>query len=182
MTEGNVSMLQTQQAATSTAVTAHTGQIASLNNTTATHTSQIAATSFTANGALQRSGGTMSGGLNMGGNVISGAGPAVNADDLISKGQVDVGFAGLNSRIDGVERNVTRAKQGVASSMAMAGVSMPAGKKITLGGHVASVDGQQALGFSAGAMVSKNVMIDAGVGFSTNGGPAGVRLGGQVAW
>ncbi len=181
-TEANVATMQSQQATTTATVTTHTGQIASLNTTVAAHGSQIAAATTTANSALQRSGGTMTGGLNMGGHVISGAGPAINADDLITKGQVDVGFAGVNSRINGVERDVTRAKQGVASSMAMSGVSMPAGKKFTLGGHVASFDGQQALGFSAGAMVAKNVMIDAGVGFSTNGGPAGVRLGGQVAW
>jgi hypothetical protein len=64
----------------------------------------------------------------------------------------------------------------------MSGVAMPAGKKVTLGGHVASFNGQQALGFSAGVMVNKSVMLDAGLGFSTNGGPVGVRVGGQVAW
>ena len=175
--------------AVSSTVTTQGNKIAALDGrqtvsegNVATLQTQQAATALTANGALQRSGGLMTGNMNMGGHVIGGSGPAVLADDLITKGQVDLAISVANSRIDHVEEGVTRANRGVASAMAMSGVGMPDGKKFVLGGHVATFAGQQALGFSAGAMISKTMMLDAGVGVSTNGGPAGVRVGGQVAW
>jgi trimeric autotransporter adhesin len=62
-------------------------------STDAVNGSQLFAVKSAADGALQRSGGTMTGGINMGGNVISNlAGPVV-ATDAANKAYVDGKFA-----------------------------------------------------------------------------------------
>ena len=92
------------------------------NSTDAVNGSQLFAVSQVADGALQTTGGTLSGNLNLGGNRITGLAAPVDATDAATRGYVDglqtqnvnnfnLLTAGLNNAFRGIERN----SQGVSA-------------------------------------------------------------------
>jgi len=92
-----------------------------------------------ANSALQRSGGTMSGNMNMGGNRITSSAPPIESSDVANKGYVDSlflaygsGLANVQSQIKSIAEKVDGNTQGLAIAMAMGGLSIPEGKTFAL--------------------------------------------------
>ncbi len=111
-------------------------------STDAVNGGQLYAVQVTADGALQRSGGTLSGNLNLGGNRVTGLAAPVDASDAATRGYVDglqnqntgnfnLLTSGLNSAFKGIERN----SQGVALPSRWAAASCRTTRISRFGAH-----------------------------------------------
>lgn len=159
------------------------GSVAALS-TDAVNGGQLFAVQQVADGALQRSGGTMTGGLNMGGNRISGVGAPQDANDVATKAYVDsmqglngAQLAGLTNGLNTAFRKIERSSQGVALAMAMGGGYLQPESRFALFGGWGNFDGHNALAAQSYVRVSRDVSLNAGLSVGLEEGLVGTRIG-----
>lgn len=145
---------------------------------------QLYAVQQVADGALQRSGGTMSGGIDMGGNRISNAAAPQDANDVATKGYVDsmqglgaVQLAGLTNGLNTAFGKIERNGQGVALAMAMGGGYLEPESRFALFGGWGNFDGHNALAAQSYVRVSRDVSLNAGLSVGLEEGLVGTRIG-----
>ncbi len=154
------------------------------SSTDAVNGSQLFSVQTLASGGLQRSGGTMSGNIAMGGNRVTGIGAPVDMSDAATKGYVDgiqaqnvdkfnLMTAGLNSAFRGIEKN----SQGVALSMAMGGGFLSDDKDFSLWGAWGNFNGYNALAAQTYIRLSDDAYLNAGVSFGMEEKLVGTRVG-----
>ena len=159
------------------------GQVAA-NSTDAVNGGQLYTVQQTADGALQRSGGTMTGNVNMGGNTISGLAGPISSSDAVNKGyldgiqaQNDVKFdmltTGLNSAFDSIERN----SQGVALAMAMGGGFLSDDKDLSLWGAWGHFDGYDAFAAQTYIRVTDDIYVNGAISYGLDEELVGTRVG-----
>ena len=130
--------------------------------------------------AMQTTGATMTGELNMGGNRITNVAAPIASTDAATKGYVDAKFNKVTSRLTSVEQNTRRNTDGVAIAIAMGGLSLPANKTVAIGANVGVFDGSHAFATQGAFKVSDSVVFNTGIGFA--GGNVGGRMGLMAAW
>lgn len=158
-------------------------------------TNAAASAQATANGALQRTGGTMTGGIDMGGNRITNVAAPVDPGDAANKAYVDEQFTEtrqsvsvLQNDVRGLRKRDEELAEGIAISMAVATPSFQPGQTFALRAGWANFDGSSAFGLSAAGIIDRGtfgygstVILDAGLGTgatqSVSAGRAGVTLG-----
>lgn len=149
----------------------------------------------TANGALQRSGGTMTGDINMGGRAITNVAAPVSSGDAANKVYVDqqVGAANsaitaLRSDVNGLRQRDDQLAEGIAIALAVQAPTFLPGQTFAVRVGWGNFDGSSAVGLAAAGIVDRNtfgpgssVVVDAGIGTgatqSVSAGRAGVTLG-----
>jgi hypothetical protein len=146
--------------------------------------SQLYTVQQVADGALQRSGGTMSGELAMGGNRVSGVGAPVNGNDAANKayvdtlqGQTNQQLAGLTTGLNTAFNRIERNSQGVALAIAMGGGYLSDHSKFSLWGGWGNFDGYNALAAQSYLRLSDDVVINGGVSFGLEENLVGTRIG-----
>lgn len=136
-----------------------------------------------ASNAMQSTGATMSGELDMGGNRITNVGDPVLATDAATKGYVDTKFQGVTSRLTAVEEQTRRNTDGVAIAIAMGGLSLPANKDVAIGANISFFDGSQALATQGAFKVNDYMVFNTGIGFALGSDTTvGGRMGLMAAW
>ncbi|NJM51839.1 MAG: hypothetical protein HC843_14035, partial [Sphingomonadales bacterium] len=159
------------------------GNIAT-GSTDAVNGGQLYDVSVVANGALQRTGGTLSGNLNLGGNRITGLANPVDASDAATRGYVDAlqlqnlnNFnlltTGLNNAFKGIERN----SQGVALAIAMGGGFLSDDKDFSLWGAWGNFAGYNAAALQTYIRLSDDTYINAGLSYGFEEQLIGTRVG-----
>lgn len=134
-------------------------------------------------GALQRSGGTMTGELNMGGNRITNVAAPVNATDAATKGYVDGAMNGFDGRIAAVEKQTQRNTDGVAIAIAMGGIALPPNKDVGIGANIGFFDGSQAFATQGVFKVNDSMTFNSAIGFALGADTTvGGRMGLMAAW
>lgn len=137
----------------------------------------------TAAGALQRSGGIMTGNLSMGGNRVTDVGAPVDANDAANKAYVDQQVGVLNDRVANVEQQARINTQGVAIAIALGGVSLPANKNVAVGANLGFFQDAQAFAAQGVFRVDDHVYFNTGVGMALgNASTTGGRVGLMAAW
>lgn len=149
----------------------------------------------TANGALQRSGGTMTGAVNMGGHSVTNVAAPVNANDAANKAYVDDQVSAASSAIGALQSDVRDLRQrddqlaeGIAIAMAVDAPTFLPGQTFAVRVGWGNFDGSSAVGLSAAGLIDRNtfgpgssVILDAGIGTgatqSVSAGRAGVTFG-----
>ncbi|MFC4293435.1 hypothetical protein ACFOWX_13510, partial [Sphingorhabdus arenilitoris] len=153
-------------------------------STDAVNGGQLYDVSVVANGALQRTGGTLSGNLNLGGNRITGLAAPVDASDAATRGYVDglqaqnvnnfnLLTAGLNNAFKGIERN----SQGVALAIAMGGGFLSDDKDFSLWGAWGNFAGYNAASLQTYIRLSDDSYINAGLSYGFEEQLVGTRVG-----
>lgn len=80
-------------------------------------------------------------------------------------------------------RRIDENREGVAMALAVAGtLSLPPGKNFALTGNWGTFEGDNALGFSGTARISKNLYFNAGIGSGLSRGTTGGRAGFTALW
>lgn len=153
-------------------------------STDAVNGSQLYTVQQVADGALQRSGGTMAGELAMGGNRVSGVGAPVNGNDAANKayvdtlqGQTNQQLAGLTTGLNKAFNRIERNSQGVALAIAMGGGYLSDHSKFALWGGWGNFDGYNALAAQSYLRLSDDVVINGGVSFGLEENLVGTRIG-----
>lgn len=149
----------------------------------------------TANGALQQSGGTMTGAVNMGGHSVTNVAAPVNANDAANKTYVDEQVSAASSAIGALQSDVRGLRQrddqlaeGIAIAMAIDAPTFLPGQTFAVRVGWGNFDGSSAVGLSAAGLIDRNtfgpgssVILDAGIGTgatqSVSAGRAGVTFG-----
>jgi trimeric autotransporter adhesin len=153
-------------------------------STDAVNGGQLYTVQQTANGALQRSGGTLTGNVNFGGNRATGLGGPVDASDAATKGYVDaiqtgnvnsfnLMTQGLNTAFKGIERN----SQGVALAIAMGGGFLSDDKDVSLWGAWGNFNGYNAASLQTYIRLSDDVFINAAASYGFQENLLGTRVG-----
>jgi trimeric autotransporter adhesin len=156
----------------------------SATSTDAVNGGQLFAVQQTADGALQKTGGTLSGNLALDGNRITGLGAAVDSGDAVSKGYVDallstnanrfdLQTARLNEAFEGIERN----SQGVALAIAMGGGFLSDDKDFSLWGAWGNFNGYNAAALQTYLRLSDDTYINAGFSVGFEESLIGTRVG-----
>ncbi|NOT71232.1 MAG: hypothetical protein HOP09_08125 [Hyphomicrobium sp.] len=145
-------------------------------------TQKSVAVSRVASNALQRSGGTMDGDINMGGHAITGVKGPVNDTDAANKGYVDGVAVGLKSSINKAFKEIDKTNGGVAIAMALGGLTMPDNKTFAVYASFGFFEDQTAFAVQSAVRVDPNWTVNGGLGFATEGGQLGGRLGITAAW
>lgn len=155
-----------------------------IGSTDAVNGAQLHAVSQVANGALQTTGGTMTGNLAMSGNRITGVGAPQDADDVATKGYVDAlqslplqQMANLTTGLNSAFRRIERNSQGVALAMALGGGYLLPESKFAVFGGWGNFDGKNALAAQSYIRVSKDVSLNAGLSLGLEEGLVGSRVG-----
>ncbi len=143
---------------------------------------QVAALTTTANGALQRSGGTMTGSIDMGGKSITNLAAPVNSGDAANKAYVDSMVVGMTSDVNNAFKAIDRANGGIAMAMAMGGLTMPDNKTIAVNASMGFFQDRQAFAVQGAARVDPNWVVNGAIGFTEDGGQIGGRVGITAAW
>jgi hypothetical protein len=154
-----------------------------------------AAASATANGALQRTGGTMTGNVNMGGHAVTNVAAPVSSTDAANKAYVDAQVGAASSAIGALQTDMRGLRQrddqlaeGIAIAMAVDAPTFLPGQTFAVRVGWGNFDGSSAVGLSAAGIIDRNtfgpgssVIVDAGIGTGTtqsvSAGRAGVTLG-----
>ena len=124
----------------------------------------------------------MSGELDLGGHAITNVAAPVNAGDAANKGYVDNVAVSLRSDINRAFKAIDKANGGVAIAMALGGLTMPDGKNFAVNASLGFFEDKQAFAAQAAVRVDPNWTINGGIGFVTDGGQLGGRLGVTAAW
>lgn len=136
-----------------------------------------------ASGALQRSGGTMTGDLNMGGNRITNVAAPIIATDAATKGYVDTAINGYSGRIAAVEDQTRRNTDGVAIAIAMGGIALPPGREVGIGANVGFFDGSKAFATQGVFKVNDSMTFNSAIGVALGADTTvGGRMGLMAAW
>jgi hypothetical protein len=153
-------------------------------STDAVNGGQLYGVQQTADGALQRSGGALTGSLALGANRITGVGAPQDANDAATKGYVDTlqgqtnaQLAGLSNGLNGALRKIDRTSQGVALAIAMGGGFLSDDKKFSLWGAWGNFDGFNALAAQSYLRLSDDVILNAGASFGMEDKVVGTRVG-----
>ena len=138
----------------------------------------------TADGALRRSGGSLTGMVDMGGYRIENIGDPVDAGDAANKGYVDARAGELEGRIGTINTRLDEHAEGLAMAMAMGGgVVLPAGKTFAIGANVGYYEEKQAFAAQALLRVGRVLTFNTAVGFGLeNQSNIGARAGFMAAW
>ena len=138
----------------------------------------------TANGALQTTGGTMSGNINMGGNRITNVGAPTSGMDAVNRdyvdgiqaqntAQFDMLTTGLNSAFNNIERN----GQGVALAMAMGGGFLSDDKDMSLWGAWGHFDGYDAFAAQTYIRLTDDMYLNGAISYGVDEHLVGTRVG-----
>ena len=153
-------------------------------STDAVNGGQLHGVQQTANGALQRTGGTLSGNLALGGNRVTGLAGPVDMADAATKGYVDtlqgqtnVQLQSLTSGLNGAFNRIERNSQGVALAIAMGGGFLSDDKKFSLWGAWGNFDGYNALAAQTYIRLSDDVILNGGMSFGLEENLVGTRVG-----
>jgi trimeric autotransporter adhesin len=153
-------------------------------STDAVNGGQLYTVQQSANGALQRTGGSMSGNIAMGGNRVTGlAGPIDNSDAATKgyvdtlQGQTNVQLQSLTSGLNGALKRIDRTSQGVALAIAMGGGFLSDDKKFSLWGGWGSFDGFNALAAQSYIRLTDDIVLNAGASFGLEDKVVGTRVG-----
>ena len=153
-------------------------------STDAVNGGQLAAVQQTANGALQRTGGSVTGNIGLGGNRVTGLGAPINVDDAASKGYVDTlhgqtnqQLIGLTNGLNGAFSRIERNSQGVALAIAMGGGFLSDDKKFSLWGAWGNFDGYNGLAAQTYIRLSDDVILNGGISFGLEEELVGTRVG-----
>ena len=147
-----------------------------------TATQKTAFASKVASNALAKSGGTMSGDINMGHRSITNLADPVNAGDAVNKGYVDGVAVGLKTSINQAFKEIDKTNGGVAIAMAMGGLTMPDNKNFAVNASFGFFQEQTAFAVQTAVRVDPNWVVNGALGFATEGGQIGGRLGLTAAW
>ena len=158
--------------------------VVAANSIDAVNGGQLFGVQQTANGALQRSGGTLSGNLGLGGNRITGLGAPIDATDAATKGYVD-GIASqtngqlatLTNGLNNAFKRIDKAGQGVAVAIALGGGFLADDKDFSLWGGWGNYDGYNAFGAQSYLRLSNDIYLNAGVSFGLEENTVGTRVG-----
>jgi autotransporter adhesin len=153
-------------------------------STDAVNGGQLHAVQTVASGALQRTGGTLSGNLNLGGNRVTGLAGPVDASDAATKGYVDglqsqnannfnLLTSGLNSAFKGIERN----SQGVALAIAMGGGFLSDDKDFSLWGAWGNFNGYNAAALQSYIRLNDDTFVNVGLSYGFEESLVGTRVG-----
>ena len=149
----------------------------------------LASVQTTANGALQRSGGTMTGSINMGGNSITNLAAPVNPNDAVNKAYVDqlagnntTDIANLKLGLNDAFKQIDKASDGVAVAIAMGGGFLSDNKKAALWANYGNFQGRSALAFEGYARLDNNWIIGGSIGYSLDQQTIGTRVGIGYQW
>jgi trimeric autotransporter adhesin len=153
-------------------------------STDAVNGGQLFTVQQTANGALQRSGGTLSGNLGLGGNRITGLGAPVEASDAATRGYVDglqtQNVNNFNLLTDGLNKafsSIEKASQGTALAIAMGGGFLSDDKDFSLWGAWGNYNGYNAAALQTYIRLSDDAYINAGLSYGFEEQLVGTRVG-----
>jgi len=136
-----------------------------------------------ASNAMQSTGATMSGELNMSDNRITNVGTPIAATDAATKGYVDNKLEGVNARLSDVQTQTRRNTDGIAIAIAMGGLSLPANKDVAIGANFGVFDGSHAFATQGAFKVNDNLIFNTGIGFALGSDTTvGGRMGLMAAW
>ena len=124
----------------------------------------------------------MTGNINMNGNSITGLAAPVDASDAANKGYVDGVAVSLKSDINRAFKEISKTNGGVAIAMAMGGLTMPDSKTFAVNASLGFFQDQTAFAAQAAVRVDPNWVVNGAIGFATEGGQIGGRLGITAAW
>ena len=122
---------------------------------------------------------TTDSGGNLGSSTLGDLGIAGIADIAGINGQI----AGLNSRLNDLDGQSSKALNGVAMAFAMSGTPwvMPA-ERFAMTLNWGTFDGTNALALSGAMRLGEHMQANGGVAYGTNGGGVGGRLGVRIGW
>jgi hypothetical protein len=131
--------------------------------------------------------------VSMGGNTVTNVGGPVNATDAANKAYVDaaVGTIGTNlqAQINALGRRDKELAGGIAIATALATPTLLSGQTFAMRGGWGTFDGAHALSFNAAGLLSRgfagqtsSLVIDAGVGHSTDTKMTTGRAGVTIGW
>jgi autotransporter adhesin len=153
-------------------------------STDAVNGGQLFAVQTVADGALQRSGGTLSGNLNLGGNRITGLAAPVDASDAATRGYVDglqaqnVGnFNLLTSGLNTAFSEIEKASQGTALAIALGGGFLSDDKDVSLWGAWGNYNGYNAAALQTYIRLSDDAYLNAGLSYGFEEQLVGTRVG-----
>ena len=89
---------------------------------------------------------------------------------------------GLKSSINAAFKEIDKTNGGVAIAMAMGGLTMPDGKTFAINASFGFFEEQTAFAVQSAVRVDPNWTVNGAVGFATEGGQIGGRLGITAAW
>ena len=154
-----------------------------------TTNNNVAAVKATADGALQRSGGKMTGAIDMGGNSITNVAAPVNAADAANKAYVDSAVSGqgadiaaLKTGLNDAFEKIDKATDGVALAIAMGGGFLSDNKKGAIWANYGNFQGKSAVAFDGYARLDNNWILGGSLGYSLDQRTIGTRVGIGYQW
>ena len=120
----------------------------------------------------------------IGDNTTNIAGNATNIANNVTNITTNAAGIGANARAIGVNTGaIAENREGVAMGMAVAGtLNLPPGINFALTGNWGNFEGDNAIGFSGTARLSKNIFFNAGFGAGLRRGTTGGRAGFTALW
>jgi trimeric autotransporter adhesin len=153
-------------------------------STDAVNGGQLFTVKQTADGALQRTGGALTGNLSLGGNRVTGLAGPVETADAATKGYVDTlqgqtngQLQQLTSGLNGAFNRIERNSQGVALAIAMGGGFLSDDKKFSLWGAWGNFDGYNALAAQTYIRLTDDIILNGGMSFGLEENLVGTRVG-----
>ena len=127
------------------------------------------------------------------GTVSASSSDAVNGSQLAATNDAVAGLAAgagqqaididaLKGSVNQAFKEIDKLRGGVAIALASTGFALEPGKTFGVGVNMGFYGDVQAIGIQAGARLDKTWTIQGGVGWASNGGPVGGRVGLAAQW